>query len=31
VSTRIQNHPRFAELSRMFEAKPELFGEWSGT
>lgn len=31
MSTRIQHHPRFAELSRIFAAQPELFGAWCGT
>ncbi len=31
MSPRIQHHPRFAELSRIFEAQPELFSAWTGT
>ena len=30
MSTRIQHHPRFAELSGIFQNHPELFNAWSG-
>ena len=31
MSTRIQHHPRFAELSGIFQNHPDLFREWRGT
>ncbi|HTV63532.1 MAG TPA: RES family NAD+ phosphorylase [Verrucomicrobiae bacterium] len=31
MSTAIHRHPRFAKLSDLFRARPELFGAWHGT